>query len=143
MSYQNWIDGNWVDAQNGETFESLNPADTSDSLGVFANSSAADINAAVEAADRAFDSWSRVPAPKRGELLYDVAEILKVKKEELSQLMTREMGKDLERDSRRCTRGHRYGLLHWCRRPSLSTAMSHPLNCPTSNAMQFGAPLAA
>jgi len=95
MVFKNWINGEWVDAQNGETFESLNPANRSDSLGTFARSSQPDVNAAVEAADSAFHEWSRYPAPKRGEILYAVAEILKTKKEEMSQLMTREMGKTL------------------------------------------------
>lgn len=95
MTYQNWIGGKWVDAQSGKTFESISPADNSDSLGHFVQSERADVEAAVEAADRAFHSWSRVPAPKRGELLFDVAEILKGRKEEMAQLMTREMGKVL------------------------------------------------
>jgi aldehyde dehydrogenase (NAD+) len=95
MTYKNWIGGEWLDSQSGETFESINPADSSDSLGEFARSSSADIDAAVKAADSAYATWSRYPAPKRGELLYAVADILKEKKEELSQLMTREMGKTL------------------------------------------------
>jgi len=96
MLYKNLIDGEWVEAESGRTFKSLNPADTSDILGEFPASDERDVNKAVEAADRAFKEWSRFPAPRRGELLFEVAEILKKRKEELAQLMTREMGKVLK-----------------------------------------------
>jgi acyl-CoA reductase-like NAD-dependent aldehyde dehydrogenase len=96
MRYRNWIGGKWVNAKEGESFASTNPADPSDVLGEFPRSKRPDVEAAVKAADRAFDAWSRVPAPKRGELLFAVAEKLKTRKEELAQLMTREMGKVLK-----------------------------------------------
>ncbi len=95
MKFKNWIGGKWTDAQNGRTFQSISPADHSDILGEFPFSEQADVRAAVAAADSAFEAWSRVPAPKRGELLYAVAEITRGRKEELAQLMTREMGKVL------------------------------------------------
>jgi len=49
----------------------------------------------VEAAKAAFPAWSMMPAPKRGEILFKVARLLAEHKEELSRLMTREMGKVL------------------------------------------------
>ena len=93
--FKNWIGGEWVDARSGETFTSTNPADPSDVLGEFPKSTAEDVNAAVEAADKAFKDWSRTPAPKRGEILYRVAELIRERKEELARIMTREMGKVL------------------------------------------------
>ncbi len=95
MRYKNWIGGKWVEAKSGKYFSSTNPADPSDVLGEFPRSERHDVDAAVNAADRAFTEWSRVPAPKRGELLFEVAQLLKERKEELSRLMTREMGKVL------------------------------------------------
>ncbi len=95
MRYTNWIDGDWVDAKSGEVSKSVSPADPSDVLGEFPRSGPEDVNTAVEAADRAFKEWSRMPAPKRGELLYRVAEVIRERKEELAQIMTREMGKVL------------------------------------------------
>jgi aldehyde dehydrogenase (NAD+) len=91
----NWIGGEWVEAKRGETFSSVSPADPADVLGEFPRSGPEDVSAAVEAADRAFKVWSRMPAPKRGEILYRVAEIIRERKEELAQIMTREMGKVL------------------------------------------------
>jgi aldehyde dehydrogenase (NAD+) len=96
MLYKNFINGEWSESATGKTFKSLNPADTGDALGEFPASDARDVEKAVLAADRAFREWSRVPAPKRGELLFDVAALIKQRKEELAQLMTREMGKVLK-----------------------------------------------
>jgi acyl-CoA reductase-like NAD-dependent aldehyde dehydrogenase len=96
MLYKNYIDGQWVDSATGKTFKSLNPADTSDELGEFPSSNAQDVERAVQAADRAFREWSKVPAPKRGELLFEIGERLKRQKEDLAQIMTREMGKVLK-----------------------------------------------
>ena len=55
-----------------------------------------DVERAVEAAKAAYEEWRLVPAPKRGELLYRFAQPLIDEKEELAQLMTREMGKVIE-----------------------------------------------
>lgn len=91
--YLNCIGGAWVGAESGEFFENINPADTSDLIGLFPKSSAADVDRAVEAAEKAFDAWRLTPAPKRGEILYRLGRILQDRKEEIARLMTREMGK--------------------------------------------------
>src|SRR5579871_2567312 len=91
--FKNFIDGEWVDSSTGETFEDRNPADTRDVVGVFQKSAKADVDAAVDAAKRAFRKWRLVPAPRRAEIVYRAAEILIERKEEYSRDMTREMGK--------------------------------------------------
>ena len=93
--YRNLIGGEWVDARSGATFTSLSPANREDVVGEFPASGAADVDAAVDAARRAFPAWSLLPAPKRGEMLFRIARLLAEHKEELSRLMTREMGKVL------------------------------------------------
>jgi acyl-CoA reductase-like NAD-dependent aldehyde dehydrogenase len=93
-TFQNYIDGEWVDAASGETFESTSPAN-GDAIGVFPRSSAEDVERAVAAAKTAYEDWRLVPAPKRGELLFRFAHLLSEQKEELAQLMAREMGKVL------------------------------------------------
>jgi len=90
---KNFIDGEWVESVTGETFEDRNPADTREVVAIFQKSGKADVDAAVEAAKRAFLKWRLVPAPRRAELLYRAAEILLERKEEFSRDMTREMGK--------------------------------------------------
>ncbi len=93
--YQNWIGGRWVPAAAGRTFEDRNPARHDEVVGVFPRSGPEDVNRAVEAAAKAFDSWRLLPAPKRGELLLQIGLRLFERKEEIARLMTREMGKIL------------------------------------------------
>jgi alpha-ketoglutaric semialdehyde dehydrogenase len=93
-TFQNYIDGEWVDAGSGETFESSSPSN-GDAIGVFPRSSAEDVERAVTAAKSAYQDWRLVPAPKRGELLFRFAHLLSEQKEDLAQLMAHEMGKVL------------------------------------------------
>src|SRR6266702_1191629 len=94
--YKNFIDDEWVEASTGETFENRNPADTRDVIGIFQRSGKADVEAAVDAAKRAFQKWRLVPAPRRAEIVYRAAEMLSARKEELARDMTLEMGKILK-----------------------------------------------
>src|SRR5216110_401735 len=94
--YRNFIDGEWVESSTGQTFENRNPADTRDLVGIFQKSAKADVDAAVDAAKRAFAKWRLVPAPRRAEIVYRAAEMLIERKEEYSRDMTREMGKILK-----------------------------------------------
>jgi aldehyde dehydrogenase (NAD+) len=91
--FKNFINGEWVESKSGETFENRNPADKDDLVGVFQKSNADDVKDAVDAAAEAYKKWRLVPAPKRGEILYRVANRLLAEKELCSQEMTREMGK--------------------------------------------------
>jgi len=94
--YKNFIDGEWVEASTGQTFENRNPADTRDVVGIFQRSGKADVDAAIAAAKRAFAKWRLVPAPRRAEIIYRAAEMLFERKEDFSRDMTREMGKILK-----------------------------------------------
>src|SRR5262249_51132552 len=93
--YKNFIDGGWVEASTRETSETRNPADTRDVVAIFQKSAKIDVDAAVDAAKRAFAKWRLVPAPRRAEIIYSAAEILIERKEEFARDMTREMGKVL------------------------------------------------
>lgn len=91
--FKNLINGQWVPAQSGETFEDRNPARNSEVVGVFAKSGKPDIEAAISAARAAYPAWRLVPAPRRAEILFRAGEEMIRRKEELAQSMTREMGK--------------------------------------------------
>jgi alpha-ketoglutaric semialdehyde dehydrogenase len=91
-AYRNYIGGEWVDATSDETFESTNPA-TGELIGVFPKSTVEDTDRAVEAAKAAYESWRLVPAPKRAEILFRVAQSFVEHKDELTELMVQEMGK--------------------------------------------------
>ena len=91
--YRNLINGQWVESKSGKTYENINPADHNDVVGIFQKSNADDVKDAIDAASAAYKKWRLVPAPKRGEIIYRIAARLAKDKEELSQQMTREMGK--------------------------------------------------
>src|SRR5471032_410885 len=74
------------------TFESLNPS-TGEVIESFPRSTAADVDRAVATARAAWEDWRLVPAPERGNILFRFAQLLEQRKPELSELMTREMGK--------------------------------------------------
>jgi aldehyde dehydrogenase (NAD+) len=90
--FRNYIGGEWVDAATGETFDTVSPAD-GETLGTFPKSSADDVDRAVEAAKSAYEEWRLVPAPERGNILFRFAQLLIDQKDELTDLMTHEMGK--------------------------------------------------
>ena len=94
-----FIDGRDVPARKGETFHSLNPAFQDDIVGEFPLGGAHEVQAACDAARRAFKNWSATPAPVRGQLIGRLGAILLEQKEFLSRIVTREIGKPL-RESR-------------------------------------------
>src|ERR1700685_4117872 len=77
------IDGQWVNAVSGKTFPTYNPA-TGEILTQVAEGDKQDIDAAVKAARRAFDSgqWSRMTASERGKLVWKLADLLEEHLEE-------------------------------------------------------------
>ncbi len=91
--FKNYINGNWVEGQSGETFENVNPANLEDIIGEFPRSGQADVDSAVKAAKDAFRKWKLVPAPKRGDMIRKAGDIFTRRKKELGRIMTREMGK--------------------------------------------------
>ncbi len=92
-AYQNYIDGEWCDSQSGRRFDNANPADHSDIVGTFPKSTSQDVDRAVQAAQEAFYEWSLTPAPVRGEIMKKAGDLMVERKEEIAQVMTREMGK--------------------------------------------------
>src|SRR2546427_3288715 len=94
--FKNFIDGEWVESHGGQTFEDRNPADNREVVAIFQRSNKADVDAAVDAAKRAFAKWRLVPAPRRAEMVFRAAEILIERKEDHARDMTREMGKVLK-----------------------------------------------
>jgi phenylacetaldehyde dehydrogenase len=89
------IDGEWVDAQSGETFETINPA-TEEVLAEVAHGRAADIERAVKAARKAFadDSpWRAMNASDRGRLIWRVADLIEEHADEFAMLESLDNGK--------------------------------------------------
>src|SRR5882757_10787071 len=105
------INGEWVRAASGKTFESRNPA-TGDLLATVAEGDAEDINRAVGAARAAFEGpWSRVKPFERQALLLKIADLVEKHYDELSLLDTLDMGAPVSRT--RGTRQRVLGMLRW------------------------------
>jgi aldehyde dehydrogenase (NAD+) len=90
--YLNYIGGKWVPAASGKWLESYNPA-TGELLGAAPESGAEDVDRAVTAAAGAFDKWRKTPAPRRADIVHRAADLIRERKHELGELLTREMGK--------------------------------------------------
>ncbi len=88
---KHFIDGIWTEAGD-DGIEMFDPA-TGELIGKAPRGTKADIDAAVAAAKKAFPTWSAMPAPKRGEILFRAAQVMERRKDELSRLVNREMGK--------------------------------------------------
>jgi acyl-CoA reductase-like NAD-dependent aldehyde dehydrogenase len=95
-TFHNFIDGSWIPSVSGDLFENRNPANTDDLIGTFQKSTRQDVQAAIDAARRAYEHWRLVPAPRRAEILFRAAQIIADRKEALARDMTREMGKILD-----------------------------------------------
>ncbi|MFH2106608.1 MAG: aldehyde dehydrogenase family protein [Candidatus Micrarchaeota archaeon] len=87
-----YINGEWIDSDSGETFETINPA-TEEILAEFPKSSKEDVKRAVDAAEDAYPKWSATPAPERGKVLFKITELLRQEKQRLGLLVAKEMGK--------------------------------------------------
>ena len=127
--YANYVNGQWVKSGTGKTFENRNPANQDDLIGIFQESDANDLNAAVEAASKAYESWRLTPAPKRAEYLYHAGDILKRRKDETAREMTREMGKVVDE-----TKGdiqEAIDMVSWPRAKGGVSSADQPSNCTT------------
>ncbi|WP_054023848.1 CoA-acylating methylmalonate-semialdehyde dehydrogenase [Bacillus sp. FJAT-28004] len=89
---KNWIGGQWVEASAEKYDNVYNPA-TEEVLAQVPLSSEADVDAAVQTARKAFETWSRTPVPKRARILFKYQQLLVDHWEELARLITTENGK--------------------------------------------------
>ncbi|WP_129113839.1 2,5-dioxovalerate dehydrogenase [Halegenticoccus tardaugens] len=94
-AYENYCNGQWMDSESGERFKVHNPANPSDVVGTFPQSTAADTKRAIEAAVEAQPKWEQTPAPERGSILRRAASLLGGQANELAETLSREEGKAL------------------------------------------------
>ena len=88
------IGGEWVDAESGDRFDVTNPA-TGEVVGSVPNASAADVQAAIDAAADALDGWKSLAPIERARVLRRSADLIRERKEEIAAVMTAEQGKPL------------------------------------------------
>nr|WP_276531429.1 aldehyde dehydrogenase [Fictibacillus nanhaiensis] len=92
-----FIDGEYVDALSGETFESINPA-TNKKLALVANGSEQDAKRAIQSAKNAYDSgvWSKMPVEERSDILCKMADLIMQNVDELAMVETLDVGKPIK-----------------------------------------------
>ncbi|MBA4393753.1 MAG: succinate-semialdehyde dehydrogenase (NADP(+)) [Desulfobacca sp.] len=89
-----YIDGQWVSAETNRTFDVFNPAN-GEKIGEVSDGNRQDAVKAIEAAHKAFGTWSKLTAYQRSAYLYRAYQIMLERKEDLARLMTTEQGKPL------------------------------------------------
>ncbi len=93
-AYGLYIDGHFTDPERHESFATLNPA-TAAPLARVARASAADVDAAVQAARRALPAWSALPGAERAKYLFRISRIIQERQRELAVLETLDNGKPI------------------------------------------------
>src|SRR5690606_1949717 len=91
---ESYIGGRSVAGSTGEFYPDINPA-TGELLGQTSVAGAPEVDLAARTAYEAFGSWRAMPAPRRGEILYRIAQLIEERKEDLARLMSQEMGEVL------------------------------------------------
>jgi len=86
------INGEWCDAASGKTIDVLNPA-TGQVIGTVAHAGIADLDRALEAAQRGFEAWRKVPAHERAAVMRKAAALVRERASDIGRLMTQEQGK--------------------------------------------------
>ncbi|MFB7139997.1 aldehyde dehydrogenase family protein [Gottfriedia sp. NPDC056225] len=92
-TFKNYICGEWIESSNNKTFQSINPANKEEIVGIFQASAEQDVNQAIEAASKAFPEWAQTPPSKRAAILNKAAAILEQRVDQLAGELTREEGK--------------------------------------------------
>jgi aldehyde dehydrogenase (NAD+) len=90
---RNYVGGEWVAAASGETYTKVNPMRPSEPVGEFSSSSEADADAAIAAAQAAFQGWAALPMARRAAYLNAAASVLEARAEQVALDMSTEMGK--------------------------------------------------
>lgn len=89
-----FISGQWRPATSGKTIDVIDPA-TEEKIGTVAEAGTADLDLALNAAEKGFDRWRRVSALERSRVLRRAADMLRQRADEIAPLMTLEQGKPL------------------------------------------------
>ena len=86
------IDNEWCDAASGKTLNVVNPA-TGKQIGKVAHAGVADLDRALDAAQRGFEAWRRVPANERAATMRKAAGLLRERAADIARVLTQEQGK--------------------------------------------------
>jgi alpha-ketoglutaric semialdehyde dehydrogenase len=92
--HKNHIGGEWVSGVS--VSRNINPSDTNDVVGEYAQADAAQTDSAINAAHSAFPGWARTTPQERHDILLRISSEILTRREELARLLAREEGKSLQ-----------------------------------------------
>jgi acyl-CoA reductase-like NAD-dependent aldehyde dehydrogenase len=98
IEYRMFVDGEWVAAASGETYETTSPA-TGEVIGTIPQGDRDDARRAIAAANRAFDGWSRLTAFERAAKMHAVGDAIERRRDELARILTLDQGKPLHAEA--------------------------------------------
>lgn len=104
-TYLNYVNGAWISSLGSEIEASVNPANRQEIVGYVQKSGAVDLENAVTAAKQAHRAWRKLSAPARGEFLFQAANAMEKRLDEIAETMTREMGKTFGESKGETARG--------------------------------------
>lgn len=104
-TYLNYVNGAWISSLGSEIEASVNPANRQEIVGYVQKSGAGDLENAVTAAKQAHRAWRKLSAPARGEFLFQAANAMEKRLDEIAETMTREMGKTFGESKGETARG--------------------------------------
>lgn len=93
MQTGSYINGRWVHPESQRLVRNINPARPTEVIAEFPAATAADVSAAIVAAQAAFPDWRNTPGPERGRVIWRAAHIARERLDEIARMMTREEGK--------------------------------------------------
>ena len=127
---KNYIAGEWVEGDG--VSRNVNPSNTNDVVGLYAQASAAQVETAIAAAKAAFPAWSRTTPQERHDILLRASTEILARREELGKLLAREEGKIAARGDRRSRRAPDRFSISSPARPCAFPARNSPACGPIS-----------
>ncbi|MGE8319975.1 MAG: NAD-dependent succinate-semialdehyde dehydrogenase [Comamonas sp.] len=104
------INNEWVDAEGGRTIDVVNPA-TGQAIGKVAHATKADMDRALAAAQKGFETWRALPAIERATIMRRAAGLLRERADAIGRLLTQEQGKPLAEAKGEALAGA--GIIEW------------------------------
>ncbi|MBB3062686.1 NAD-dependent succinate-semialdehyde dehydrogenase [Microbulbifer rhizosphaerae] len=104
---QSYIDGQWLDADSGKTFDVINPA-TGEVIASIADLGAAETRKAIEAADKAWPAWRNATVKERAKIMRRWFDLIVANADDLAKILTAEQGKPLSESKTEILYGANY-----------------------------------
>lgn len=92
---RNYVNGQWAASSNGDIYKQKNPANLDETTGIWPKSTVEDVQTAIQSAQQAFKSWSRLTVYQRAEYLRKALSLMQERTDQIAEVMTAENGKTI------------------------------------------------